>query len=606
MELLLTGEIDIHHVYNGDETAVNQCYALERRLARKNEKSEVTKPDGDRKRMTYFVVTSLLGYITSGTCIMHADDAAYIQSLKFDNVPLPSTKVDSTHKPSASSKLTFKFPMSKAAVDMFNKVKDEINAKYGAIIPLLHSRLAQKGLDGYPKHVTYGRRSYLDELLLSVPPASSAPTSSSSSSSSSDVAWVSVKPSSWESITPPPLYKKSKKKTKKNAAQLQPPPNSRRAPAGRQSASTVSHGTSSQSALRRNPRRQAHEPCYTHSADDGESSCDSTDASSSDEADSPADSQRSRNSGVQRVAGTSGRGASRATVSTGLSRPSSGAGPKKAAKPKQQSTNKSASSVPCFSFDPLAIQHPNLCKAGCSNSPEAMAILKMDYSNYTDEDLEIELKKTRKRFILKFGQQISDAVRDHGHENLEADHFYLGRNKKAWMNGNFLSSLPRLIFPKMFKGDEKIGLPPLEKNKRALFIIDNCSSHKDNRFINECLALGIDILFLHPHTTAHTQPLDLTFNGPFKSHYYALCGIELLLDQAGVSMDESSIFHYLTHIARIRYATAMMNRKTVIKGFLASLFRSDIPPHRRKHDVDLTYDELKEGEFSLDRFIQRK
>jgi hypothetical protein len=167
-------------------------------------------------------------------------------------------------------------------------------------------------------------------------------------------------------------------------------------------------------------------------------------------------------------------------------------------------------------FDPTLLPHPNNREHGCVASAASLKILDEDLESLSLKKLRELLAHERNIFINKFGKELSTIVRNSGGQNAAVNEFYLARQSNAWMTSVLMSQVVRdVIKPTMEASKSRHG--GITKGKRALLMLDNCSVHKDNRFINECLANGIDVFFFYPNSTAHLQPLDISYNRPLKS-----------------------------------------------------------------------------------------
>jgi hypothetical protein len=73
---------------------------------------------------------------------------------------------------------------------------------------------------------------------------------------------------------------------------------------------------------------------------------------------------------------------------------------------------------------------------------------------------------------------------------------------------------------------ECIFVPELKEKKlaydykgRSILILDGCSAHESPKINYLCLDNHIDLMYLPPHTSDRTQPLDLLFFSVFKYHF---------------------------------------------------------------------------------------
>jgi hypothetical protein len=57
---------------------------------------------------------------------------------------------------------------------------------------------------------------------------------------------------------------------------------------------------------------------------------------------------------------------------------------------------------------------------------------------------------------------------------------------------------------------------------RALLLLDRRGSHHTEGFLGACAERNIDVLFLFPHSSDQTQPLDVLTFGLMKRHFSGL------------------------------------------------------------------------------------
>ena len=86
--------------------------------------------------------------------------------------------------------------------------------------------------------------------------------------------------------------------------------------------------------------------------------------------------------------------------------------------------------------------------------------------------------------------------------------------KSSWMNSSImLEWVNFILFPHAKK------LPP---NKFGLLLMDNHSTHLDEKVVKKIESFRYHIQYLPPNTTGRTQPIDLGVNKLLKNHYQAM------------------------------------------------------------------------------------
>ena len=127
---------------------------------------------------------------------------------------------------------------------------------------------------------------------------------------------------------------------------------------------------------------------------------------------------------------------------------------------------------------------------------------------------------------------------------------------KGWTNDKIaLTWLKTIFIPQTM---------PQKKGEKRLLIIDGHGSHATDDFMFECFYNGIYVLWLPPHSSHVTQPLDVAVFGPVKNAYRrALSRLD--------SDDDSSLRSKISFLKCYNYARKdAITRKNIIAGFKTS------------------------------------
>ena len=87
---------------------------------------------------------------------------------------------------------------------------------------------------------------------------------------------------------------------------------------------------------------------------------------------------------------------------------------------------------------------------------------------------------------------------------------------------HFHLAFVRHMLAPMLQPSSATWKPGIGSGQRALLLFDDCAIRHDPRFVNECLAHNIDIIYLAPNTTHHMQPQDISFNWALRHHCHML------------------------------------------------------------------------------------
>ena len=134
-------------------------------------------------------------------------------------------------------------------------------------------------------------------------------------------------------------------------------------------------------------------------------------------------------------------------------------------------------------------------------------------------------------------------------------------NKKAWMTGE--------IFTKwLLKLDKRFQ----REHRKVAMVVDNCPAHPHVKGLN-----AIELVFLPPNTTSHTQPCDQGIIKNLKVHYRR----QVIMKQL-----EPFTVSILDALRLLRQSWTMVTETTVSKCFHHAGFVVDVSP-----DVDYSSDE---------------
>ncbi len=149
------------------------------------------------------------------------------------------------------------------------------------------------------------------------------------------------------------------------------------------------------------------------------------------------------------------------------------------------------------------------CKVtGLSRDPETQAIISAKpLDNYEDPDLNKIYERLLELVYEKFQRECCAP----NPKKPATDVLVVTYQEAAWSCDRiFLIWLHYCVLPKI-----------KDNLEHSLVIVDNFRGHATDRVLRYCFNQGINIMFLPPHATAYSQPLDIGCNKPFKKGVFA-------------------------------------------------------------------------------------
>ena len=218
------------------------------------------------------------------------------------------------------------------------------------------------------------------------------------------------------------------------------------------------------------------------------------------------------------------------------------------------------------SFHPGGIPEKGKMLHGVSRDPYIQAV--MNARNYTEAELETAQEHLAR--LRAEVQKMWDNMKPMKDEEQVHNEFVVFYNNKGW--GSELVTLAWLKHVVLYvqRQDER----------QILLILDNFSGHVTDRIKAFCLRHNIDLFWVVGNTTGYTQPMDISFNRPYKQY---LSGAALLLDDIKNNRGRDEKMPLL-EASLISCSTALdeMKVSSVISGFERMVLYSHLSPSERR------------------------
>ena len=226
----------------------------------------------------------------------------------------------------------------------------------------------------------------------------------------------------------------------------------------------------------------------------------------------------------------------------------------------------------------------NVDEAGCSEWTDTHVMRVLVPSGYDQKNIKIPRDRMAKRAslvgcICADGSVLKPMV-ILPRKTIEAEMQLYGYNKR---NAAFAYQENSFMTMKIFEQwGEKIFFPHVDAKRKemnyggqALLIMDGLAAHHSPSFCEECAKHGVKILYMVPHSSDQTQPLDLVVFGRFKN-FYSRCTNENM-----ISNQSNQIIKML---CAWRQATAP---NMIISSFMAAGMKPSIEGDWMRYSIDL-------------------